>query len=156
MTPEVLPARLASKVSVSDDGCWLWTASLTRDGYGRIRWSGAARSAHRVVFTETGGVIPDGMTLDHQCHNLSDCPGGASCQHRRCVNPSHVRVVTHEENCRHNRVAMAHREATECPSGHPYEGWNVYRHPNGQRVCRTCSAEYQRAYRARKKAQAVA
>jgi hypothetical protein len=41
---------------------------------------------------------------------------------------------------------------THCPSGHPYSEDNTYIHPTGQRVCRTCRREQQRAWLERKRA----
>ncbi|WP_418060763.1 HNH endonuclease signature motif containing protein [Pimelobacter simplex] len=36
---------------------------------------------------------------------------------------------------------------THCMAGHEYTEMNVYRKPSGERSCRTCRREYQRAYR---------
>src|SRR5262245_18306470 len=44
----------------------VWSGSLTR-GYGRFFWRGRRYLAHRFAFIALGGVIPDGMELDHLC-----------------------------------------------------------------------------------------
>lgn len=37
------------------------------------------------------GPVPAGMELDHMCHD------------RGCVNPLHLDLVTHQENCKRGR-----------------------------------------------------
>lgn len=54
-------------------GCWLWTGQLWR-GYARHRFG----QAHRVVYRQFGGFIPEGHDLHHECEN------------KRCVNPEHM------------------------------------------------------------------
>lgn len=61
--------------------CWLWTASVSKRGYGQFRYGGAMRQAHRVAYEWSKGEIPEGLQLDHACHV------------RRCVNPDHLRVA---------------------------------------------------------------
>lgn len=71
--------------------CWVWTASLGKDGYGHIHNRGAepqTMSAHRAAYIIEVGPIPDGLELDHLCLN------------QRCVNPKHLEPVTHLVNMR--------------------------------------------------------
>lgn len=78
-----------SKVNRTE-GCWEWDAGITTDGYGGLRWwaggKGYTAKAHRVAFELEVGAIPDGMILDHICHN------------RKCVRPDHLRPVTNKQN----------------------------------------------------------
>mgnify|MGYP001608992284 FL=1 len=72
--------------SVSD--CWNWVMGKTRNGYGR-RWvNGKHAMAHRIIYEQLKGPIPEGLSLDHLCRNPS------------CVNPNHLESVTHTENVR--------------------------------------------------------
>lgn len=81
--------RLWAKVNKTA-GCWEWTAGKNAYGYGRLQvlTRGKARAllAHRVAYELLVGEIPEGLGLDHMCHN----PG--------CVNPAHLRPVTAKEN----------------------------------------------------------
>lgn len=67
-------------------GCWNWVAAFGAEGYGRFGVGHEAKLSHRVSFELAGGKIPDGMEIDHRCHN------------RACVNPAHLRVVTSQKN----------------------------------------------------------
>lgn len=117
-------------------GCWLWTGMSTggNDGYGCFKAFGQKILAHRFSFNYFVGEIPEGMVLDHLCRVHS------------CVNPCHLEVVTHQENCvrgdhRHNvnRIGNGRWMAakTHCPRGHPYDGANTYLY-KGRRQCRIC------------------
>jgi hypothetical protein len=75
--------------------CWVWQLGLDSSGYGLM---GRGR-AHLVLWTDANGPVPDGLELDHLCHNAdATCAGGPSCQHRRCCNPGHLEPVTHAVN----------------------------------------------------------
>lgn len=62
--------------------CWEWTGVLEPTGYGRMSVNGRNVMAHRICYELHVGPIPDGLFLDHLCHN------------RRCVNPEHLEPVT--------------------------------------------------------------
>ncbi|MEU3847155.1 HNH endonuclease [Micrococcus terreus] len=63
-------------------------------GYGRVRGSdGRAVLAHRASYSFIHGEIPSGALIDHICHNPS------------CVNPQHLRAVTHKQNQEHRSGA---------------------------------------------------
>ena len=100
--------RIATKYEVTESGCWMWTASVQRPGYGQIGvWNGercVPRLAHRVMYELKVGPIPGGMEIDHLCHTRDlSCRAGVNCPHRRCVNPDHLEVVTKQENARRGR-----------------------------------------------------
>jgi hypothetical protein len=76
--------RFWQKVDKSGD-CWVWAASTSR-GYGTFRVGDRLVPAHRFSYQTEVGPIPDGLFLDHHCHN------------RACVNPAHLEPVTHKKN----------------------------------------------------------
>jgi hypothetical protein len=124
--------RLMVRVVVQPSGCWHWQGAKRDAGYGVFKYQHKVKSAHRWVFEELVGPIPDGTEADHLCRN------------RICVNPDHIEWVTHDENIR--RAEMASGAAnwngakTHCPAGHPYEGENLRRW-KGRRYCRACAVE---------------
>jgi HNH endonuclease len=80
--------RFMKKVEVvTESGCWLWLGTVQKNGYGRFGY-GEYRSglAHRWSYQTFVGPIPRDKELDHLCRV------------RCCVNPDHLRVVTHAEN----------------------------------------------------------
>jgi HNH endonuclease len=159
---KTLEQRFWEKVDKSGD-CWIWTAGLTR-GYGQFIVMRGKRGypvrAHRLAWELTRGPIPDGLDLDHLCHNRNrSCPGGDTCPHRRCVNPDHLEPVTNEENIRRGMWSPAvHARQTHCVNDHEFTPENTYRRPDtGTRVCRTCQRERNRKIaRARREAKRAA
>lgn len=92
-----------------DDECWPWNAGCTPGGYGEFTLEKTTVYAHRWAYEQAYGPIPEGLAVDHTCHNSDlNCPGGV-CAHRRCVNPAHFEAVTSQENLRRGRerVGMA-------------------------------------------------
>ena len=73
--------------------CWLWTASCTPAGYGKFRHGGKLVYSHRLSYSWTNGEIPEGLYIDHRCHQ------------RNCVRPDHLRLVTHAQNHQNRRGA---------------------------------------------------
>ena len=140
-TPRPFPEtrdRFMTKVTKTET-CWIWNAAVNQYGYGRFS-NGSTVGAHRASYRIFVGAIPDGMHIDHLCHNQdAGCPGGVSCQHRRCVNPDHLEAVTTRVNLlRGKTITAASASRTCCPKGHPYDTANTIIQGDGKRRCRTC------------------
>jgi HNH endonuclease len=71
-------------IVVLETGCWLWTGSTGRGGYGRWwkRDFDYGRPAHVVIWEAFNGPVPEGKQLDHLCR--------VKC----CVNEAHLEPVT--------------------------------------------------------------
>jgi hypothetical protein len=127
--------RFMAKVKVSPSGCWEWTATRTRDGYGQFYFEGRMWGAHRWAWMQKHGPVPEGFELDHFA---CDKPG--------CVNPDHVRPVKHRENTlRGDTVPARHLAKTACPRcKQPYDS-----HDSGRRCTRCRNEGQRRRYRER-------
>ena len=161
-----LAERFWLKVAVAvgrPDDCWQWKASLRPDGYGqvgtgsRLRGDARPQPAHQVVWELTYGPIPQGLDVDHACHNADlSCPGGP-CAHRACVNPGHLRLTTRAVNVMSGHgFGPTNAARTHCEHGHELTEANSY-HRKGRvwRECRRCRADVEARRRQRIKAAAV-
>jgi hypothetical protein len=136
--PPLILERVLRRTVRTDTGCVesLYTQG-TSHGYAEIAWSDAGvrkhHLCHRVVWIATHGPIPAGMTVDHLCHN------------RRCVEVSHLRLLTNVENARDNGF----KTRTHCPRGHEYTPDNTYTRTDKRgwtmRNCRECARIRRRA-----------
>jgi hypothetical protein len=141
-TPSPVIERFAEKIEPQPNGCWLWTGTANRDGYGRFYVREAITElAHRWAYEQFVGPIPEGMPLDHLCRN------------RSCVNPDHLEPVTQRENQTRSPLTIAAQNLakTHCPLGHPYNEENTYLYRGGRR-CRACRRTACRRYDERKAA----
>lgn len=115
-------------------GCWIWTGSHGGLGYAVLflyKIKGTNKSvriyAHRFSYMIFVGDIPPDKEIDHICRV------------RDCVNPAHLRLVSHRENMLLGEtIAAINASKTHCAKGHPYDKKNTRITKDGSRMCKTC------------------
>jgi hypothetical protein len=133
--------RIVSRFEVQENGCWHHPSVPTAKGYAQTKYGWpAAKSVliHRLSWMYYKGEIPEGMVVDHLCHNPAECEGGNNCPHRRCVNPEHLTLVTQLENTL--RSVRIYEYRTECVNGHSTKD-NIGKTISGRRYCIPCNKE---------------
>lgn len=141
----MFPNRVARKVMTRwtpSGDCWVSTYSVGSHGYAQIGWKDevlnrtVTTTVHRVAWWAYNRIdIPEGMTVDHICHN------------RRCVNPQHLRLLSNVDNARDNggqRTAVP--TGRTCSNGH-----DIVRSAKGYVYCATCKNRRSVVYRQKQK-----
>lgn len=139
-------SRVMDQVRPRADGCWEWLGRHDDDGYAICRLPGAKspQRVHRVTYAAKHGPIPPGRIMDHYF-----------CDRPWCVNPDHVRPVTHRENTLRSKRVPLVSPAMRCPNGHDLT-IELGTRPDGYPKCKACMRNYQKAYRDRVRAAADA
>lgn len=155
-TPEQLK-KVIDRIQPQENGCWWYPAEVSAKGYAttRIGWPVTkGTTIHRLSWIYYKGDIPEGMVLDHLCHNVTTCEGGNTCKHRRCVNPDHLQLISSADN--NSKTVRVLKYKTHCTNGHDLKD-NLYQYNSGKYVrfaCHTCKKERDkmnmRKYRAEK------
>lgn len=119
--------------------CWMWTGRPHVSGYAYLNVQGKAKRSNRLAYELLIGPIPDGLVVDHLCHNGdATCPNGYQCRHRLCVNPSHLEAVPNRTNVlRGNNNAARNAARTHCIRGHELSP-DPWGQPGRKRKCDTC------------------
>lgn len=129
------------------DGCWFWAGTLNELGYGLFYLEGHHHLARRVAFELWCGSLDEGLRVH------------ASCGERRCVNPEHLELLSHEEICRRDpsrsdprNTSRRSRIRGRCSHGHAMTPENTYVVPStGQARCRQCNRDRMREHAERRR-----
>lgn len=161
-----MPTSSETLPTLSELGGCIFSKPTNYHGYGAVYFKGKQRKAHRVAWEKIYGPIPEGMHLDHICHNVAVahgmCLGNAGCVHRSCINVEHLRIVTPSENQLAGLRGLRNRNF--CTNGHDLtiEGAIITRDRYGKvgQLCRECKVVNTRnanaRYQARKKEALIA
>ncbi|MGO1069746.1 HNH endonuclease signature motif containing protein [Lysobacter sp. CA199] len=137
----LLADRLIAK-SVVDTAteCWRWMGSAQPTGYGQM-WNGfRPEQAHRIAYRTFIGPISPELEIDHICRK------------RDCINPFHLRQVTHRQNMQASESVMGvNARKTKCSRGHLLSGENLVLTKSGTRQCRCCMNMSAKRYREARK-----
>lgn len=96
--PVLTPEKFWSLIP-SGPNCAEWPRGIDVNGYGEAIYQGAKWRAHRLAYRLAHGEIPDGMEIDHICHN------------RACVKPSHLRLATRKQNSENHPGAQSNSKS---------------------------------------------
>ena len=128
--------QLLSQYYVNEDGCHIYHGTGEWvNGYVRVNLDGNRYFIHRLAAHVHHGLDlnnPNQLAL-----HKDDCS-------RRCINPEHLYIGTHQDN--HNDRS---RLVTHCPRGHEYNKENTYINKDGSKSCKVCKTILAREYRRR-------
>lgn len=87
MNKETTLDSLLSRIAIDPiSGCWQWTGSVDKDGYGVVSIGNRSKKVHRVFYDLYYGAIDEDLVVCHQCDNPP------------CCNPEHLFQGTVQDN----------------------------------------------------------
>lgn len=98
-----LSVYFSARSTVRESGCVEWTGPLFGGGYGSCspRFN-KSRYAHRAVYENAFGKIPNGMCVCHKCDN------------KKCINVEHLFIGTTQDNIR-DKIAKNRQRGGSLP-----------------------------------------
>lgn len=121
-------------IPIPECGCWAWLGKIGVHGYADMSYrvgpqKRVTRRAAKVSWEIANTTeFPKHLELDHICHS------------RWCVNPTHLRAVSHSVNIRARRPFKNTKDF--CKYGHPMTDRAI---GNGQ--CLICRRQYEQEWR---------
>lgn len=93
--------------TVSEGDCLVWTGAKNAQGYGVTGRRAGSRLAHRHAWERENGPIPEGMHVDHICHNPA------------CVKVPHLRLATFATNAYNRAGQQSNHKSTGVRNVYP-------------------------------------
>lgn len=122
--------KLESFRRITPEGCWIWTGSKYKSGYGRVWYKGTQWLVHRLsLFLFKPEEFRESYLVNHKCNITS------------CFNPDHLYSGDYSENANDSIKAGTHygSSKTYCVHGHEYTEENTYiNEKTGSRQCLIC------------------
>ena len=135
-----MKAVIHDRFIINENSCWIWSGSLSSEGYGLLNISGKREYAHRVAYQLfVGPIYTSWLEIDHLCKN------------RACINPSHLELVTSRENSmRGNHPLFSLHRNRKCKKGHDLNIEENRKYlKKGSYRCKICDNQYARDRRRR-------
>ncbi len=126
-----------ARSTVNANGCWVWTGVVDGAGYAYASVKGIRRNLHRIIYFHLHPNADNDLELDHLCREP------------RCWNPSHLELVSHQENVHRGNAGKRLAARSHCVNGHEFtiENTRIYHKSDTcmQRICVLC--QRQNSYR---------
>jgi hypothetical protein len=124
--------------------CWVWTATVDRNGYGTFSYNGKGVSAHRFSYVAQKNNyewLDKAIAVKH------------SCDTKRCIKVEHLSAGTFSENLQEawdRGLRVKNSQKPYCNNGHKRSETN-YIGVDGYARCRECDRESTQRRRAKEK-----
>lgn len=124
--PQRIELRLKLKKRILKNGCWEFTGTLDRYGYGQISYQGKITKVHRLSWELKNKKLSTKCIL-HTCDN------------RKCFNPKHLYEGDKKQNSIDAvyRMRLFNQRKTHCSNNHEFNDKNT-RMYGKRRICRVC------------------
>lgn len=132
---ETLKSYLYSVRIITSNNCWIHPFKFRR-GYSQTLFRNKLYNVSRL-----SAFMYHNLDLNNKkqeaCHKNI-------CFSKRCWNPDHIYVGTHQNNMEDSlkegtHISLINKGKTFCKNGHEFTKENTYIRPNGNRTCKECN-----------------